>query len=407
MKTHEIDLNSFLSKGYVVSDVVVGELTMTTTFNTGFKRVDENGEKMIGRKMRGNAMIVPSYLYLPNKYKLPLCIDLTVKIDSPSLHIMLGDGRLTFGREQQFLDISGESNVLTKPPQHPRFYIPYSEYFTISILFDFNFMQVMVNDETRYFSENERYMKLKSFREKNNDGLEIKITCDKNSALFIKDMTVTEYENDIPKSKMQKIDMPPYQPWQEKPEKYDFEYCMSGLSKELQNEVKLTNNFIMNLKPLKFKRKIDGIGLFGKIGYVSEFGLSYVIYIERNVAVHSVGWIIYNTVREREKYGGARKRELTGKTLEKLAETSPEFAEQMWNNLAECFGCGCAGRAKPCKLDGCVHCNGGRDGCTTLIVYNGKKKAVCHGRMWFKMTPSDYADARKVIETLNDVLFTL
>ena len=407
MKTNKIDLASFFSKGYVVSDVINGELIMSTKFRTEFKRVDENGEKMIGNKMRGNAMIVPSYLYLPNKYKLPFCVDLTVKIDSPSLHIMLGGGRFSFGRDGRFMDISGEPRIMSKPPQHPRFYIPYGEYFTISMLFSFDVMQVKINDEIRYFSENEKYMKLKSFCDQNHDGLEIKITCDKNSELFIKDMTVTEYENDVPKSKIQKIDMSPYQPWTEKPEKYDFEYCISGLSKELQNEVKITNDYIMGLKPLKLKRKIDGIGLFGKISYISEFGLSYVIHIERNIAVHSIGWIIYNTVREREKYGGARKRELTGKTLEKLAEMSPEFAEQMWNNLAECFGCGCAGRPKPCDLDGCDHCKGSRDGCTTLIAYNGKKKAVCHGRMWFKMTPSDFADARKVIETINDILFTL
>ena len=404
MEIHKIDLHTFLSKGHVVFNIVGGELKMTTTFNTGFKRVDENGEKMIGNKMRGNAMIVPSYLYLPSKYRLPFCIDLTVKIDSPSLHILLGDGRFSFGRDGRFMDISGEPRISSKPPQHPRFYIPYGEYFTISMLFDFNFMQVMVNDEIRYFSENERYMKLKSFRDQNHDGLEVKITCDKNSELFIKDMTVTEYENDVPKSKIQRANLPPYQPWTEKPEKYDFEYCISQLSKELQDEIRFTNEYMMSLKPLKLKRKIDGIGIFCGIGYISEYGFSYSINIERNIAVHSLGWIIYNTVREREKYGGARKRELTGKTLEKLAETSPEFAERMYDNLIECFGCGCAGRPKPCDLDGCVHCNGGRDGCTTLIEYNGKKKAIYHGRMWFKMTPSDFADARKVIGTINDIL---
>jgi len=61
MKTHQIDLKSFLSKGHVVSEIVNDELKMTTTFGTRFKRKDSDGKSIIGYKLRGNEMLVPAF----------------------------------------------------------------------------------------------------------------------------------------------------------------------------------------------------------------------------------------------------------------------------------------------------------------------------------------------------------
>jgi len=273
------------------------------------------------------------------------------------------------------------------------------------MIFSFEYMQIKVNDDIRYFSKEEKYMKSKLFPAKNQEGLEVKISCDKRSELFIKDFTTTEYDNDVPEINILAENMPPYMPWAENVEKYNFDFCISKLSNEIRDEIKLTNDCILGLQPLKLKRKIQGRGIYCNITYISEYGFSYNIHTQNNMAAHTMGWIIYNTHREQEKYGGLRKRELTGETLEKLAETSPEFAQRMFDNLGECFGCACRlGVQNPCKLDGCVLCDKAYGNCPTLIQYNGKKKVACHGRMEFKMIPSDFADVRKVIGAINDLL---
>jgi hypothetical protein len=386
MKTNKIDLHSFLSKGHVVSSVANNEPEMTTAYSIKFKT---NG---IGHKKCGNEMLVPSYIYLPDKYKLPLRIDMTVKMDTPSLHFMLSDGHLTFGKDSldhiDFTDISGEGHASARRFKN---YIPYNEYFSISLIFGFSYMQVMIDGEIRYFSEKEKYMKSKTFLEKNKEGLEIKLTCDKRSKLWIRDFCVIEYENDIPECDTPTRNMLP----------------PPGLPEEVRNEIEATHDFIKNLKPLKLKRKIQNSDCNKNIVYISEYGFSYVIQTQHNSATHHMGWILYNTKREQEKYGGIRKRELTNETLIKLAETSPDFANLMYNNLTECnAACGCNDTTpKACNSDYCIHCEHKTNRyCSTLITYNGKKKAVCHGRMGFNMTSSDFADARKVIEAVNELL---
>lgn len=412
MQIHQIDLNKFLSRGYVVSDVTDGELKMTTTFNTEFKRRDKDGNKLIGYKICGNEMRVSSYVFLPEKYSLPLQIDLTVKINAPMLHIMLGGGLISFGMTSggsiNIRDISGEPHD-SRGERLFNHIIPFNEYFIVSMLFDFDCMQIKINDEIRYYSENEKYMKSKAFLGQNQEGLELKITCHKGSELFIKNCTVTEYQNDVPAHKKPAGNIIPYHYFVDKTDKPDFEFCIAELSNELQNEIRLTNDFILKLKPLSLKRKIEGTGSrFCRMTYISDYGFAYHIHTEKNMANHYMNWILYNTRREQAKYGGTRKRELTVETLQRLSETSPEFAERMYDNLTECTGCACGGNSKPCGLDGCVHCGHKTDWfCSTLIEYNGRKKATCHGKMEFTATSSDFADARKVIEIINDILPTV
>lgn len=80
-----------------------------------------------------------------------------------------------------------------------------------------------------------------------------------------------------------------------------------------------------------------------------------------------------------------RKADMMEETLEKLAETSPEFAVRMFSNLTECIAC-C-----PCIVK-------------TLYKFNGKKKLACHGIMEFKMCVSDFEDVRTFINTINHLL---
>jgi len=318
---------------------------------------------------------------------------------------MLGNGLIGFGNDitsnTSFTDISGESRTSANQVGKIANHIPFNEYFTVSMVFSFEYMQIKINDEIRYISNKEQYMKSKSFPVLNQKGLEVKINCSKRSELVIKDFTITEYENDVPEAKITVEDIPSYKLHTENT-KNSFDFCISQLSKELQDEIKQTNDYVLGLQPLKLKRKIQGTGMT----YVSDYGFSYFIRTDGNSVVHSMQWILYNTHREQQKYGGKRKRELTNKTLDKLAETSPDFAERMFNNLEECFGCACHGVPKSCKFDGCVCCEKIWGLCPTLITYNGEKKAACHGRMAFNMLPSDFADVRKVIGTINEILKT-
>jgi N-methylhydantoinase A len=71
--------------------------------------------------------------------------------------------------------------------------------------------------------------------------------------------------------------------------------------------------------------------------------------------------------------------------LNKIAETSPEFADRMFLNLKECIAC-CRCAVK------------------TLYKFNGKKKLTCHGTMEFKMCVSDFEDVRGFINTVNELV---
>jgi hypothetical protein len=81
MIKHDIDVNSLLSKGHVVTETKDELLYITTTQRLSTRFDKEN-------------MSVNSYVYLPEPYKLPLRIDLTIKIDSPGLYLFFGNGHL-------------------------------------------------------------------------------------------------------------------------------------------------------------------------------------------------------------------------------------------------------------------------------------------------------------------------
>lgn len=69
-------------------------------------------------------------------------------------------------------------------------------------------------------------------------------------------------------------------------------------------------------------------------------------------------------------------------------QTQSDFERRLPDfNLKECVGC-CLG------------------GCAVKTQYElgGQKKGVCHGKMEFKMSVSDFADVRRFIETINKLL---
>jgi hypothetical protein len=77
MITHKIPLESLIPHGKVSVSMTNGELHLFTNsaFATWFVK---------------NNTRIKSYVCLPNKYKLPFRVDMTVKIDSPALYLLVG-----------------------------------------------------------------------------------------------------------------------------------------------------------------------------------------------------------------------------------------------------------------------------------------------------------------------------
>jgi hypothetical protein len=361
MKKHNINLNTFLTKGSVVTEIKDDMLHMTTT-----RRLHENIN-----------------IYLPEPYKVPLRIDLTIKIDSPGLYLFFGNGHISFGTPWSD---SRRIDDIIEPNSKTRFFhnhVPMNEFVNISVIYDFKAMQILINDEERFYSEKEKYMKSKLFKEFNDRGFTLKMACDKRADLIIKSLSITEYDETAEIMRTD-IDLPAplkcnqaIQPGQ----KPQFEACISLLAKEIQNEIIKTDHYLRSLKPMKFKRQVDKYG--NKITYIaSEYGFSYALYPSNDVMHHSLSWYIITGCKPELWY---RKADMMEETLNKLAEASPEFAERMFLNLKECNAC-CQCAVK------------------TLYEFNGKKKVTCHGRMEFKMCVSDFGDVRGFINTVNELI---
>jgi len=370
MKSHEIDFNMLLSKGNIVKEIKDGLLFVTTT-------------KRLATKFENKNMKLDSYLYLQDSFKLPMRIDFTVKIDSPCLYLILGNGHLNFGSH---CSDNRRIDDIIEPNYKPRFfhnYIPMNEFVDISVIYGLTSMQILISGEERFYSEKEKYMKSKLLKEFNDTGFTIKISCAKRVNLFIKSLSVTEYEQ-MPEILHSNTELPKPLTRNEAVEegqKPNFEDVISLLPNEIQNEIIKTDDFLRKLKPMKFKRLLDKNG--SKITYLaSEYGLSYSAYISNDIMYHSLWWYIITNGKPEYWH---RKADMMEVTLNKIAETSPEFASRMFSNLIECIAC-C-----PCLAK-------------TLYEFNGKKKLACHGMIEFKMCASDFEDVREFINTVNELL---
>lgn len=360
MKKYNIDLSSFLPVGSIVTEIKDEMLNITSN-----RRLNEN-----------------TYAYLPHTYKLPLRIDLTVKIDTPGLYLSFGKGHLNFGTP--WSDNRRIDDII-EPNFKPRFFhnhIPMNEFVSISVIYGYKAMQVLINGEERFYSEKERYMKSKLLKELNDEDLKLKITCTKRTNLVIKSLSITEFDEveeithtdtALPAPLTSNHAVEPGQ-------KPQFETCISLLPKEIQSEIIKTDCYLRALTPIKFKRQIEKHG--NKITYTaSEYGFSYALHPSNDVMTHSLNWYIITSCKPEAWY---RKADQMEDTLKKISETSPELAERMFLNLTECNACG------QCKVK-------------TLYEFNGKKKLTCHGRMKLKMCVSDFEDVRNFISTINEL----
>lgn len=353
MIKHNIELTRFLLKGQVVCKYKDNLLYMTTERAIPTQRFD------------AEHLSINSYIYLPDKYKLPLRIDMTAKIDAPGLYMLLGKGHVNFGTlwsdNRRIDDIAAPA----RKTMHYHNHMKMNRFTDISVLYDLKEMQIMIDGEERYYSKKERYMKSPAFSEMNKDGFELKIACDKLVNLCVKSVSITEYDDtcgifhsgaELPTAIMKNEAAAPG-------EKPTFEKCISLLPAYIRSEIVKTDEYLKSLKLLKFKRQIEKNG--NKITYVaSDYGFSYAIYLSNDIFDHSLQWYIITNGKPETWH---RKADMMEETLNRLFNTSPDFAERMFYNMDDCVGC-----YKNCLAK-------------TRYGLRDKYKPVCHGKLKFRM----------------------
>lgn len=381
MIIHSIPLTSFLIRGPLDVNIADNELRMETkvAINTLFSKTETP---------------IKTYLYLPDRYKLPFTIDMTVKIDSPALYLLIGKGHVGFATgildNRRITDVLGNDY---KPNSHMFDNdIPIGEYVDLSITYGKTAMWVSINGALRCFSKKDPYIKAikgNAWPEAFKDGLNVALAADKRTQVTLKSFTVTVYDEE-PATPAQKSATQPA-PTLSPADKPTVAECVQRLAPQLQAEVLRTDEYLLKhmKKSLRLKRTIEGGFPCCRITYVSPFGFRYKVHVSDTYVWHDICWIAYNTNREREKFGGLRKADYTVDVLEQLAKEVPAFGDAMFDRMKECTGCyynfgGCMGRQK--------------------YIYQGKTKVSCGGKLEFNMTPSDFADARKVIAAIADVL---
>jgi hypothetical protein len=335
-------------------------------------------------------MPINSYIQVPQKFKLPLRVDIRAKMDVPSMYMILGKGHVTFGTT--FLDNRRIGDIVEPDPKKVFAFdnrLEMETFYDLSVIYDLKFMQVLVNGEEKFYSKKEKYIKSAMTGELNNEGFELKIAASKNSCLTIVSIIVTEFENDELAHLRSGVDTDTKSGVClsiDKKVKSTFEECISELTPELQKEIKETNDYLLNRKNLKIKRKIEGTNLACKINYVSTHGFSYAIHISGNIADHFFWWYMVSNYAYENKYMG-RKNDLTIETLKKVSEKSPDIAERLFSYYDECNGC-------------TENCSTTR----TIYEYLGKKKTICHGKMVMNMNVSTFQDLKFMFSVLNEII---
>ena len=321
------------------------------------------------------------YMELPGRYRLPLRIDMTAKIDSPALYVLLGEGHVNLGdywSNRRLDDICEPHRKVTFFDNH----LTMGQWNDISLIYDLKEMQIVVNGEERYWSKREKYMRSPLFEQMNAQGFPFKISCGKRTEVEVQSLQITECDGTAGIVRLPVAEGVQHAPPPKPGKKPDFAYCLSGLTEEQRAAVADMDGWLKALSPIKFKRTIDSNGT--KISYVaSDEGFSYAIHPGFGVLYHTLQWYIL-TQGKPEKWG--RKADRMEGTLNHLAQTDPAFARRMFENLYECVGG-----------------FGGEPVCPTPYAFEGKKKVACHGKMWFKMNLSEFEDVKRFIGAVNEL----
>lgn len=375
MKTHNISLESITPDG-LTKFGVMKKSSMKVKVENDELHIPAEASK-VGKSRH--------HVYVPGKYSLPFCVNMTVKAravqtseskDTPplELNLYIGSGKVHFeGGHISSNDILtaaktgtvGDSNLTSFVHYND---IPTKEYVDISVMFGSRMMWVKVDGQYCYVSKKMPYIELM----KNNtvptefaDGLDFSICGGTYTKLTIKSLTVTEYENDEPSISAEIANLP---------EMSQFELYVKGLPPELHDEMFKTDEFFMRdmKSSLKFKRTIDK---HGHLTYQSPCGFQYGMTYFGTHERHGTNWV-----------QSPKKPDYTSDVLNKLAESSPKLANELFSNIQICNP-----HARECKR-------------RTTIEFKGESRQVCRGSISLKWNPSGFEDLRQLVAAASEVM---
>jgi hypothetical protein len=372
MKEHRIDLGALTAHGQAKIKFTDRTLDVWTTHS-----ITPISFNLYGDSYKKH------YVSLPGTCRLPFRIDMTVRLDFPLLIMLIGSGHITFASPwQDNRKIEDIVKASGKPNQDRNSYdnhLPFTQYADISVTYNFDEMQILINGEERFYSRKQAYMREKTLKEQNTEGFSIRLAVAKLSTLNIKNITITEFDEKAPVVRGAFEIIKPQHMDGERP-KPTFESVISALPQEYRNEIIKTDDFLKSLRPVKFKRMVDKNG--GKISYVaSDFGISYMVNVSGAESSQNFGWYIV-TGGKPETW--RRKADYMEETLAEIASSDPQLAERIFY-----------------ALNDCVDCYGQRCLAKTPYAFNGQKKVTCHGRVLLRMCSSDFHDVREFFLHLN------
>jgi len=340
-----------------------------------------------GQKL--NSAYKKHYISLSGRYRLPVRIDMAIKLDYPAFALRIGEGHIYFasGHDTDYYKIKDIADPDSKPCRDNYSFdnrLPLGEYVRISVILNFNEMQVWIDGEERLYSRNQPYMKKKQLdilSGLNAEGFELGFAVTKHSTLCIRDINITQYDDAIP---IIRGDFKLPDPKAPRPEKVkpSYENIIGKVSSDFQTAVREMDGFFKSLRSMKFKRIVDKSGC--KLTYVaSDAGISYTVVASGAESFHHFGWyIVYSGPVETWH----RRADYMDEILSEIASIDQQLAERIFDRLEDCDGC---------------YQNGL---CKTLYTFNGKKKLNCHGRVMLRMNHDDFCDVQTFFQHLNTLL---
>ena len=365
MKIHNIPLESLIAKS-ILRNGDTGKVLLKM----------ENDELHMITLVEGLSKKHQNYAYIPDKFKLPFRIDIRLKANSPEFKFRFGKGHIMFAGS---LNRSGtgirRADILTGAEETTKYdydnVLPINEYVDLSVIYGSKMMWVELNGKYCYHTGKAPYIDLlqnDNIPDEFKNGLDFAIVCGGNVELMIKSLAFTEYENGDSYIPEEIADMP---------ELSAFEWYLKSLPHEVRDEVIKTDEYLMkDMKAvLKFKKSIDKDG---KLTYESPCGFRYIMKRYNIGESHLMFW-------NNERISNFEI------VLNKLAESSPEFADRMFANINDGPG-GC----KQCSTIDCYN--------KKTVNYNGGIKRTCSGAIPFKWLPSEFEDVRKVVAAVSEII---
>ena len=257
MKIHNIPLKSLTAWGNkTVTSLVDGELNLTCP-----KPLDKNC---------GRAVI-------PQKFRLPFRINLTLKADATNFNILMGNGYVHFshapnesGNGMRRQDIFTGKEEFTKQDYYAE--LPLNEYINLSVVVGSKITWIEINGHCYYPTRKAQYINLLEKGDLPDDftnGLEIaigagKIGVNKGTQLVIRSIEIIEYGSDEPDVPEEIANFPDLSP---------AEWRIRSLPHELRDTIKTDEHLAQYMKGSIELRKI--IDEYGNVSIMLSSGVQY------------------------------------------------------------------------------------------------------------------------------------